>query len=204
VVADAKGMKMTPFYLAALAACTLTLQAQTPETNPLTSSTTSARDGFTRSGTSVLFTRRGLTQPIDREITLENGLRVRPDGTVTLPGGEKAALHANQILTLRGTFEDVALTPDGVAPLTSVAGPREPIAEKVARPDSDGVVFSKTGVFVIRKGIAGPLNQELRLSDGTRVMPSGSVFRPNGSEINLRLGQMITFDGAIQEAPAGK
>lgn len=83
----------------------------------------SARDGFTRSSTGVLFTRSNVTVKVDRVIALANGLRVQADGTVRLPNGDKAELHNNQLLTLEGKFEDVALNPQGLAPVTSVVPP---------------------------------------------------------------------------------
>lgn len=85
----------------------------------------SARDGFTKSGASVLLTRKGVSQKIESEILLDNGLRVQGDGTVTLPSGEKASLRNNQLLTLSGTFEEVALSPQGTAPVSSVVTPKK-------------------------------------------------------------------------------
>jgi len=86
----------------------------------------SARDGFTRSSsTGVLFTQNNVTVKLERPMVLTNGLRVQPDGAVLLPNGEKAELHNNQLLTLEGKFEDVALTPQGVAPVTSVVPPEK-------------------------------------------------------------------------------
>lgn len=85
----------------------------------------SARDGFTRSTTGVLFTQNNVTVKLERPMVLTNGLRVQPDGAVQLPNGDKAELHNNQLLTLEGKFEDVALNPQGVAPVTSVVPPEK-------------------------------------------------------------------------------
>jgi hypothetical protein len=85
--------------------------------------TVSARDGFTKPSTEVLFTRGGKTQILKKEIRLTNGLSVRPDGSVLLPNGEKTSLLNNQLLTFQGTMESVALSPEGTAPVSSVIQP---------------------------------------------------------------------------------
>jgi hypothetical protein len=44
-----------------------------------------ASDGITISGLDVLVTRNGLTEKLRHELTLADGTRVQPDGTVTDP-----------------------------------------------------------------------------------------------------------------------
>ena len=120
---DARGMKTSLLLLPAVILPCLPLTARDAEPKVISSTVVSARDGFTRSNTGVLFTRHGVTQKVEREVVLETGLRVRPDGSATLPGGGKAMLKNNQLLTPRGAFEDVALTPQGTAPVTSGGPP---------------------------------------------------------------------------------
>ena len=116
-------MKTPLLFLASLAFCSVPLFGDASAPNVVSSTAVSARDGFTRGGTSVLFTRNGISQKVEKEMVLENGLRVRPDGSATLLNGKKISLGNNQILTPQGALEDVALTPQGVAPVTSGGPP---------------------------------------------------------------------------------
>lgn len=95
------------------------LTATAVEPSITASTTISARDGFTRGSAMILFTWMGHTQKVEKDVVLSNGLRVGADGAVVLPNGEKASLKNNQLLTPDGVFEDVALTPDGLAPVTT-------------------------------------------------------------------------------------
>lgn len=177
--------------------------AENPASQTSAASTigTSARDGFTRSGTQVLFTREGLTQSIEKEVMLENGLRVQSDGTVTFPNGDKTALRNNQLLTLQGTFEEVALTPDGIAPVTSAGPPVSQSSSEIGLASTDGIYLSGNETVVTRNGVSERLKQELRLSDGTRVEPNGNIIRPDGARLNLGASQVLGFDGALRALP---
>jgi hypothetical protein len=93
------------------------------EPKVVASTTVSARDGFTRGSAMVLFTWKGNVKKVEKDVLLSNGLRVQSDGTVFLPNGDKTSLKNNQLLNLDGTFEDVALTPDGLAPVTTAGSP---------------------------------------------------------------------------------
>lgn len=114
-------MKPVVLAVALVALCVDILPAQSTDA-VIPSTSVSTRDGFTQGKTGILFTYRGESRPVQREVVLDNGLHVRPDGTVQLPNGEKAAIRNNQLLKLDGTFEDVALLPSGAAPVTSAGG----------------------------------------------------------------------------------
>lgn len=162
----------------------------------------SARDGFTKAGTSILLTRNGVSQKVDKQVVLENGLRVQADGTVTLPGGEKVTLRDNQLLTLRGAFEDVALSPQGTAPVSSVVTPMKKVGEEVGISSTDGVTVSSGAAMVTRNGVTERLSQELKLANGTRVRPDGTVSFADGKQITLRSSQVLSFDGLVLETSA--
>ncbi len=161
----------------------------------------SARDGFTRGNTGVLLTRNGVSQKVERELVLDNGLRVQADGSVTLPNGEKATLRDNQLLTLTGAFEDVALSPHGTAPVSSLVTPMKKAGEGVATSSTDGVTISGGAVMVTRNGLMERLGRDLKLSNGTTVKPDGVVTLPDGKQIRLRGTQVLTFDGLVLESP---
>ncbi len=161
----------------------------------------SARDGFTRGGAGVLLTRNGVSQKVERELVLENGLRVQADGSVTLPNGEKAALRDNQLLTLTGAFEDVALSPQGTAPVSSLVTPMKNVGEGVVTSSADGVTVSGGAVMVTRNGVIERLGRDFKLPNGTTVKPDGMLTLPDGKQIRLRGTQVLTFDGLVLESP---
>jgi len=187
-------MKTIPGFLFACALELAALGASAREPKVVSSVAITPRDGFTRSGSEVRFTRNGVAQTVEKEVVLENGLRVRADGSVTLPNGTKTELHNNQLLTLQGAFESVALTSDGLAPITT-SGP--PVREAGAETERDGISVGPDGVMVTRGGASTRLSTELRLSDGTRVRPDGRIIRPDGSAVRLRANQALNFDGTL-------
>jgi hypothetical protein len=177
------------------------LLAQAPST-VIPSTTVSPRDGFTQSGTSIIYTHGGVSQKIVKEVVLDNGLRVQADGTVSLPNGEKATLRNNQLLTLQGDFEDVALTPGGVAPITSAGVVPAKADTEVGLSAHDGISVSGNVAMMTRNGVTERLTKEVILENGMRVQPSGRVIVPNGGEITLRADQVLTFGGVLRDAPA--
>lgn len=167
--------------------------------NVVSSGTTSVRDGFTLSGTSVLFTRDGVSKKVEQEIVMKDGMRVRPDGSVLFANGNKASLRNNQLLTLTGTFEDAALTPQGTAPVTSGGPPITNHGRDVGIAAADGVSVSGADTLVTRNGVTQRLDKELKLTNGARVQPDGSVILADGQKISLRADQVLTFEGALVE-----
>jgi hypothetical protein len=165
------------------------------------SGTASARDGFTRSGTSVLLTRGSVSRKVEKEVVLANGLRVQSDGTVTLFDGSKAALRNNQLLTLEGTFEEVALTPQGTAPVSSGGPPMKKLNEEVGISSVDGVCVSSGAALVTRNGVTERLSKEVKLANGARVQPDGTVILLDGTQFTLKVDQVLTFDGMVRAAP---
>ena len=195
-------MKTPLISLASLLLSCASLTAETPAPAVVPSAALSVRDGFTRGGTSVLFTRDGVSQKVEKEMVLDNGLRVQPDGSATLPNGKKIALGNNQLLTLQGVLEDAALTPQGTAPLTSGGAPMKKQGEEVGIAADDGISVSGGVALVTRNGVSERLAKELKLANGTRVQPNGSVTMPDGTQITLKAQQVLSFDGLVRQIPA--
>ena len=87
----------------------------TPAAAPDAAVGISSRDGITISGSDVLVTRNGLTEKLREEITLPNGMRVLPNGSIITRNGGTATLRPTQILTFDGRFMD--------APVRETASP---------------------------------------------------------------------------------
>src|SRR4051794_32714540 len=64
----------------------------------------SAREGITLSGTDVMITRNGVTERLQKELALPNGLRVQPNGTIRTADGGTLSLRPGQILSFDGKF----------------------------------------------------------------------------------------------------
>ncbi|HEV7868933.1 MAG TPA: DUF6799 domain-containing protein [Chthoniobacteraceae bacterium] len=79
----------------------------------------SARDGITMSGADAFITRNGVTEKLAKEVVLDGGVRVQPNGTVTMKDKTKITLRANQLLTLDGRLVEAPVNATGAA-----TGPR--------------------------------------------------------------------------------
>jgi hypothetical protein len=63
-----------------------------------------ARDGFTESYAQVMITRHGVTRALQDSVKLQNGVVVRPDGTIVVPGKMNRSLHSGDWLSFDGTL----------------------------------------------------------------------------------------------------
>jgi uncharacterized protein DUF6799 len=63
-----------------------------------------ARDGFTESYAQVMITRNGVTKVMPDSMKLNNGVVVRPDGIIIVPGKMNRTLHAGDWLGFDGTL----------------------------------------------------------------------------------------------------
>ena len=60
------------------------------------------RDGFSLSDYDVMITRNGVTKLVQHNMKLQNGVVVRPDGTIIVPGKMNRALHSGDWLSFDG------------------------------------------------------------------------------------------------------
>ncbi|HSX40545.1 MAG TPA: DUF6799 domain-containing protein [Candidatus Saccharimonadales bacterium] len=59
----------------------------------------------------------------------------------------------------------------------------------------DGVMLKDKTMMITKFGQTIPMRDEVVLSDGTRVAPSGRAFFKDGTNITLKEGQGFSFDG---------
>lgn len=63
-----------------------------------------ARDGFTWSYAQVMITRNGSSRVMPDSMKLNNGIVVRPDGIIIVPGKMNRTLHSGDWLGFDGTY----------------------------------------------------------------------------------------------------
>lgn len=63
-----------------------------------------ARDGFTESYAQVMITRNGVTKVMQDSMKLGNGVVVRTDGVIVIPGKMNKTLHSGDWLGFDGTL----------------------------------------------------------------------------------------------------
>jgi sugar lactone lactonase YvrE len=83
--------------------------ADTTQTTVVTTTTPApvvvvVRDGFTEEHSQVMITRNGVTRLVSDNMRLHNGIVVRPDGIVIVPGVTNKTLHAGDWLAFDGTL----------------------------------------------------------------------------------------------------
>jgi hypothetical protein len=155
--------------------------------------TGTARDGFFIHDSVVYMVRNGVTTRVDREILIPNGVRVEPNGTVTLRNGRERTLLPKQWLTFDGTLDDFTLRAGH--PAVSAAVKRESgISFR------DGITVSGADVFITRNSITNKVTSEIHLPNGTVVKPDGSVILSNGNKMTLRVDQFLDLHGVLHDA----
>ena len=102
----------------------------------------SARDGITISGADLMVTRNGVTEKLTKDLELQNGIRVKANGTITTAEGSKVVLRPTQILTFDGRFLNITTTPATTTTTTtttaeSPAAPAAPVVVEKTVPAPD-------------------------------------------------------------------
>jgi hypothetical protein len=108
-----------------------------------------------------------------------------------------------------GAFSVGASAQEGVtaaATTTTTSTTTEPAAPGTLGPDvgissQDGITLSGTEIMVTRNGVTEKLTKEIKLENGTRILPNGSVISSSGTSVPLRPSQVLTFDGKVINAP---
>ncbi len=112
-------------------------------------------------------------------VVMPFGIKVMTNMTYTVNSGRERKLAPGQILSKDGTLQ----SPDG-----SIM----PVMDHITQKDGRVLAF-KDGVF-------SPVEREMELSDGSRVLSDGTYVRKSGERIRLLDGQLIQLDGATLPA----
>lgn len=94
--------------------------------------------------------------------------------------------------------EPAAPSPIALEPTTPAPARKE---LEVGSSATDGVSVSGGAALVTRNGSTTKLDKELKLTNGTRVQPDGTITFADGKALVLRGDQVLTFDGTIVVAP---
>jgi hypothetical protein len=95
---------------------------------------------------------------------------------------------------------------NAAATSTTTTATSEPAAPGALGPDvgisaQDGITLSGSEIMVTRNGVTEKLTKEIKLENGTRILPTGSVVSADGKSVPLRPSQVLTFDGKVIDAP---
>ena len=181
--------------LVTLAGAQNTLNPNIPDP-PQRAIPTGPRDGFFVRDNKVFMVQGGVTTQVVRETLFPNGLRVLPNGTVTMRDGHETTLLPQQWLTFEGSLDDrLAEAPERPVAAT------EPAARESGVSARDGITVSGADVFITRNGTTEKITSDMRLSNGVIVHPDGTVILASGKKITLRSAQVLDFRGVLHEAP---
>lgn len=78
------------------------------------------RDGITFSSGEAFVTRNGIMEKLVKELELPGGVKVAPDGNVTMPDGQQFRLRTNQMVTMAGVVQVIPAAPTILTPVTPV------------------------------------------------------------------------------------
>jgi hypothetical protein len=66
----------------------------------------------------------------------------------------------------------------------------------------DHILMREGKIIVMRNKEEMPLEEEVTLADGTKVMPNGQVLMANGTARMMREGETLTVDRETDRVPA--
>ncbi|MEW6303944.1 MAG: DUF6799 domain-containing protein [Verrucomicrobiota bacterium] len=131
-------------------------------------SITPVEDHIAVKGGQIVVVRDGESSVATQPVTLQDGTVVQPDGIIVRKG-QPSRLIDGQLLKLSGS----------VIPATDTATLK------------DGqVVVQKDGALLRVNPISS-----ITMSDGTRVFGNGTVRKPDGTEVQLKEGELLRIEG---------
>lgn len=141
---------------------------------PLTS--TVKKDYLTVIGGKTTFVMdNGSKKPVVREMTLDDGTKVSPDGTVMTKDGKTLALKEGEKLSMDGK-----ITPN---------------------PAMEDHIMSMGGKMWVRKnGKFSAMEKDTSLPDGTKVTMDGTIVLANGRSLKTGDGDFVLMTGEVVQA----
>jgi hypothetical protein len=74
------------------------------------------------------------------------------------------------------------------------------LASGVVAAGMAGVMMKDGKMMMMKDGKAtGPMDHEMSMTDGCKVMPDGTMKMKDGKEMHMKEGQMMTMDGKMME-----
>ena len=75
-----------------------------------------------------------------------------------------------------------------------------PLTSRLMAAEMAGVMMKDGKMMMMMDGkAAGPMEHEMTMSDGTKVMMNGMVKMKDGKEMHMKDGQMMMMDGKMME-----
>ena len=73
-------------------------------------------------------------------------------------------------------------------------------ASRLLAAEMNGVMMKDGQMMMMMDGKAsGPMDHDMTMSDGTKVMKDGMVKMKDGKEMHMKEGQMMMMDGKVME-----
>jgi len=138
-----------------------------------------SRDGYFLQNGKVMVLRNGNISEITQETTFDNGMRIQQDGTVILADGTRQRLSDSQWLSMDGSFSD-----------------RNTIDRNfTAQNNRDGFFLQNGKVMQFRDGNVTEVTAEVSLSNGSRILPDGTLIMKDGTRSTITANKFVTMDG---------
>jgi len=64
----------------------------------------------------------------------------------------------------------------------------------------DGAVMSEGKVMLTQQGHTNPVLQETSLTNGTKIMPDGTLTMPDGKSVTMKEGDYLSLSGRLTTA----
>ena len=61
----------------------------------------------------------------------------------------------------------------------------------------DGFLMKDGKMMMLKSGMSSPMDKEMTLANGTKVMPSGDVMMKDGKKMMMKEGMMMGMDGNV-------
>ena len=73
------------------------------------------------------------------------------------------------------------------------------LVSPVVAMEKDGVMMKDGKMMMMKDGKMMPMDREMTMSNGTKVMKDGKMMMKDGEEMNMKDGQMMMMDGKMMD-----
>ena len=130
------------------------------------------KDNITMKDGKMMVMKDGKVTPMEQPMKMENGTMVMMDGTLVMKDGTTMKMADDDMITMDGNLTK-----------------------------RDRLMLKDGKMVVVKDGKSAPMEMEMTLENGSKVMMDGTVVMKDGTTKKIADTEMILMDGKIMKIP---
>jgi archaellum component FlaG (FlaF/FlaG flagellin family) len=141
-------------------------------------------DGLLKRDGKMMQLEKGKMKSLDRELTLTNGAKISPEGSLLMPDKNTVVLKEGDFVTMQG---DVMM----------MKGSKLDSKGMESRISNDHLIFTGGRMLLVKDGEPQPMNADMTMPNGSKVTKAGQVVKKDATKYILREGEKVDMNGEV-------